>query len=164
MSGFVDAKQSLIESSERESYKGEKLTIAETATTAEVKAIAEQAKLDSSELLGSTSLLVLICIVGFIAAHAVGQGAVIWVYISEIFPNDQRAAGQAFGCFTHWILAASLTFAFPIAIKAFDAGYMFAFFALMMVLQLIWVKFRVVETKGISLEEVEVELGVNTKS
>ena len=164
LSGFVDAKQSLIESSERESYKGEKLTIAETATTAEVKAIAEQAKLDSSELLGSTSLLVLICIVGFIAAHAVGQGAVIWVYISEIFPNDQRAAGQAFGCFTHWILAASLTFAFPIAIKAFDAGYMFAFFALMMVLQLIWVKFRVVETKGISLEEVEVELGVNTKS
>jgi len=135
--------------------------ISENATTAEVKEIAEKAKADSSGLLGSVSLLVLICIVGFIAAHAVGQGAVIWVYISEIFPNDHRATGQAFGCFTHWILAAILTFAFPIAIKAFDAGYIFAFFACMMVLQLIWVKFKVVETKGISLEEIENKLSID---
>lgn len=159
LSGFTEAKKVLVASSELEGYEGDKISISEGATTAEVKAIAEKAKADSSGLLGSASMLVLLCIIGFIAAHAIGQGAVIWVYISEIFPNDQRATGQAFGCFTHWILAATLTFAFPIAIKAFDAGYMFAFFAFMMVLQLIWVKFKVVETKGISLEEVGKELG-----
>jgi len=160
LSGFADAKKTLISSSEISSYRGDKIIISEAATTGEVRALAEQAKLDSSGLLGSTSMLVLICIIGFIAAHAIGQGAVIWVYISEIFPNDQRAMGQAFGCFTHWVLAAILTFAFPIAIKAFDAGYIFAFFACMMVLQLLWVKLKVVETKGISLEEIEKEMGV----
>lgn len=159
LSGFTGAKEALIASSELEDYRGEKISIPADASTPEVKEIAEKAKADSSSLLGFSSTLVLLCIIGFIAAHAIGQGAVIWVFISEIFPNDHRASGQALGSFTHWIFAASLTFAFPIAIKAFDAGYMFAFFAFMMVLQLIWVKFMVPETKGISLEEIEKELG-----
>lgn len=94
----------------------------------------------------------------FIAAHAVGSGTIIWVFISEIFPNDQRAAGQALGSFTHWIFAALLTLVFPIAIKAFDAGYMFAFFCAMMILQLIWAKTMMPETKGLSLEQIEKRL------
>jgi sugar porter (SP) family MFS transporter len=104
--------------------------------------------------------LVPACVFAFIAAHAVGQGAVIWVYISEIFPNRQRAEGQALGSFTHWIFAALLTTFFPQLVSAFPPGYVFAFFAGMMLLQLLWVKTRVVETKGIPLEEVQRQLGL----
>lgn len=95
------------------------------------------------------------CIFAFIAAHAVGQGAVIWVFISEIFPNDQRASGQALGSFTHWIFAAALTTAFPAMVGAFHPGTVFLFFTFMMVLQLIWVKLMVPETKGVPLEELQ---------
>ncbi len=102
--------------------------------------------------------LVPVCIFAFIAAHAIGQGAVIWVYISEIFPNRQRAEGQAFGCFTHWVFAALLTSFFPKLVADFAPGYVFMFFAGMMVLQLIWVKTMVVETKGVPLEQVEARL------
>jgi sugar porter (SP) family MFS transporter len=98
--------------------------------------------------------LVPACIFGFIAAHAVGQGAVIWVYISEIFPNRQRAEGQALGCFTHWFFAALITSFFPKLVSAFAPGYVFLFFTGMMVLQLIWVKTMVVETKGVALEQM----------
>ncbi len=98
------------------------------------------------------------CIFAFIAAHAIGQGAVIWVYISEIFPNRQRAEGQALGCGTHWIFAALLTSVFPRMVAAFAPGYVFLFFAGMMVLQLIWVKTMVVETKGVALEQMEARL------
>jgi SP family arabinose:H+ symporter-like MFS transporter len=157
--GFAEAQKSLITASQLEGYSGQAVVIPETATTAEIQTIAQKAKADSSGLLGSTSVVVLICLIAFIAAHAIGQGAVIWVFISEIFPNDHRASGQALGSFTHWIFAALLTFLFPIAIKAFDAGYMFAFFCGMMVLQLIWVKLMVPETKGASLEELEKQLG-----
>ena len=96
----------------------------------------------------------------FIAAHAIGQGAVIWVFISEIFPNRNRAAGQALGSFTHWLFAAVITLLFPIAIKAFDAGVLFAFFCAMMCLQLIWVKLMVPETKNVPLEEIQEKLGI----
>ena len=89
------------------------------------------------------------------ASHAVGQGAVIWVFISEIFPNEHRAAGQSVGSFTHWFYAALLTFLFPLAIKHIEAGYIFAFFAFMMVLQLVWVKTLMPETKGKTLEEIK---------
>jgi SP family arabinose:H+ symporter-like MFS transporter len=130
-------------------------------TSEEVKQIAENAKIDSSNYLGFASWLVLICIIVFIAAHAVGQGTVIWVFISEIFPNDQRATGQALGSFTHWIFAAILTLLFPIAIKKIDAGYIFGFFWLMMVLQLVWVRFMMPETKGRSLEEIEKDLKIS---
>lgn len=95
------------------------------------------------------------CIFGFIAAHAVGQGAVIWVLISEIFPNRHRAEGQALGSFTHWIFAALLTTFFPGMVTAFAPGYVFLFFCFMMVLHLVWVKTMVPETKGVPLEEIE---------
>jgi MFS transporter, SP family, arabinose:H+ symporter len=100
------------------------------------------------------------CIFGFIAAHAIGQGAVIWVFISEIFPNRHRAEGQALGSFTHWIFAALLTTFFPKMVTAFPPGYVFSFFAGMMVLQLIWVKTVVPETKGVSLEQIQKQLGI----
>ena len=94
------------------------------------------------------------CIFAFIASHAVGQGAVIWVFISEIFPNRHRAEGQALGSFTHWVFAALLTTFFPKMVAAFPPGYVFLFFCGMMVLQLIWVKTMVLETKGVPLEKI----------
>ncbi len=100
------------------------------------------------------------CIFAFIAAHAIGQGVVIWVFISEIFPNRHRAEGQTLGSFTHWIFAALLTTFFPGMVAAFAPGYVFAFFAFMMVLQLIWVKMMVPETKGKTLEEIQQQLGL----
>ena len=100
------------------------------------------------------------CIFAFIAAHAVGQGAVIWVFISEIFPNRHRAEGQSLGSSTHWIFAALLTTFFPKMVTLFAPGYVFAFFAFMMVLQLVWVKTMVPETKGISLEDMQHKLGI----
>jgi len=104
--------------------------------------------------------IVPVCIFAFIAAHAVGQGAVIWVLISEIFPNRHRAEGQALGSFTHWIFAALLTTFFPKMVSAFAPGYIFLFFCFMMVLQLVWVKTMVIETKGVPLEQVQKRLGI----
>ena len=104
--------------------------------------------------------IVPVCIFAFIAAHAVGQGAVIWVFISEIFPNRHRAEGQTLGSFTHWIFAALLTTFFPRMVTSFAPGYVFSFFASMMVLQLIWVKTMVPETKGVPLEQIQKQLGI----
>lgn len=101
-----------------------------------------------------------VCIFAFIAAHAVGQGTVIWVLISEIFPNRHRAEGQALGSFTHWLFAALLTTFFPKMVDQFAPGYVFLFFCCMMVLQLIWVKTMVPETKGISLEDMQRKLHI----
>lgn len=102
----------------------------------------------------------------FIAAHAVGQGAVIWVFISEIFPNKIRALGQSFGAGTHWVCAAIITLISPVFIDK-DNGILkdnpwpiFAFFGFMMVLQLIWVLTKVPETKGKSLEQIQEQLGI----
>ncbi len=100
------------------------------------------------------------CIFAFIAAHAVGQGTVIWVLISEIFPNRQRAGGQSLGSFTHWFFAAVLTTFFPKIVDAFAPGWVFLFFCGMMVLQLVWVKTMVVETRGVPLEQVQTRLGI----
>ena len=100
------------------------------------------------------------CIFAFIAAHAIGQGAVIWVLISEIFPDKFRAKGQSLGSFTHWIFAALLTTFFPKMVTVFPPGCVFLFFCFMMVLQLIWVKLMVPETKGRSLEEIQHDLGI----
>ncbi len=91
----------------------------------------------------------------FIASHAVGQGAVIWVFIGEIFPNEVRAAGQSLGCFTHWIFAAVIANIFPALAGRFGGAPIFAFFAGMMVLQLLYVIFLMPETKGIALEDME---------
>jgi len=93
-------------------------------------------------------------IFAFVAAHAVGQGTVIWVFIAEVFPNEQRAAGQSLGSSTHWVFAALITTFFPLAASRVAPGYIFAFFCGMMVLQLIWVKAMVPETKGFPLEKV----------
>jgi MFS family permease len=104
--------------------------------------------------------IVPVCIFAFIAAHAVGQGAVIWVFISEIFPNRHRAEGQSLGSSTHWVFAALLTTVFPLVVTAFPPGAVFAFFCGMMVLQLLWVQFMVPETKGVPLEEMQKRLGL----
>lgn len=99
------------------------------------------------------------CIFAFIAAHAIGQGAVIWVFISEIFPNRHRAHGQTLGSSTHWIFAAALTTFFPSMVSAVPPGWVFLFFCAMMVLQLVWVKTMVPETKGVPLEAMQSRLG-----
>jgi sugar porter (SP) family MFS transporter len=108
-----------------------------------------------------TYAIVPACIFAFIAAHAIGQGAVIWVFISEIFPNDHRAAGQSLGSFTHWVFAALLTTFFPKMVASFHPGSVFLFFAVMMCLQLLWVKLMVPETKGVALEDVEGKLMIH---
>ncbi len=100
----------------------------------------------------------------FIASHAIGQGAVIWVFIAEIFPNKIRALGQSFGASVHWVFAALITLITPVFLDAGDGIFkdnpwpIFAFFAGMMALQLIWVFVKVPETKGVSLEKLEEEL------
>jgi MFS transporter, SP family, arabinose:H+ symporter len=98
------------------------------------------------------------CIFAFIAAHAIGQGAVIWVFISEIFPTQHRANGQVLGSFTHWIFAALLTTFFPSMVTLLAPGVVFAIFCGMMVLQLLWVMFLMPETKGVPLEQMEAKL------
>lgn len=108
--------------------------------------------------LGWEGMAVPIFLFIFIAAHAIGQGSVIWVFISEIFPNHLRGSGQAFGCSVHWILAAAIPAAVPFLFSSIGAGTVFAFFAIMMVLQLIWVHFMMPETKGVSLEELSKKL------
>ena len=90
----------------------------------------------------------------FVGAHAMGQGTVIWVFISELFPNHLRASGQAFGSSIHWILAAIIPSFIPVLFSTVGARIVFAFFAAMMMLQLGWVYFKMPETKGISLERI----------
>ena len=97
-------------------------------------------------------------ILTFIASHAVGQGAVIWVFISEIFPNSVRAAGQAWGTGTHWVFAALITMLGEVVIEAFPGWTVFAFFAAFMVLQFLFTHFMMPETKGVSLEELQDQL------
>lgn len=106
------------------------------------------------------SAVVLASLMVFIASHAFGQGAVIWVYLSEIFPNRVRAQGQALGSFTHWVFAAAISWTFPM-IAEVSGGHTFAFYASMMVLQLLWVLKVMPETKGVPLEEIEKRLGID---
>jgi hypothetical protein len=84
---------------------------------------------------------------------------VIWVYISEIFPNRVRARGQALGSFTHWAMAAAISWTFPMIAEQ-SGGHAFAFYALCMVGQLFWVLFVMLETKGVSLERIQRRLGI----
>ena len=104
-------------------------------------------------------LIVLVSLLVFIASHAFGQGAVIWVFIGEVFPNRVRARGQALGSFTHWIMAAAISWTFPM-IAEYSGGHTFAFYAAMMVLQLLWVIFVMPETKRISLEAMQKKMGI----
>ncbi len=103
-----------------------------------------------------TGIAVPVYLFMFIAFFAFSQGAVIWVFISEIFPNSVRARGQALGSFTHWIMAAIIAYIFPYFAQTFGGGTTFAFFAVMMVLQLLFVMKMMPETKGKSLEELTV--------
>ena len=109
---------------------------------------------------GASPMFLLSFLLVFIAAHAIGQGAVIWVFISEIFPNNVRAFGQSWGCGTHWVFAALITLIAPVVIDLFreNPWPIFAFFAVMMVFQLIWVLIFMPETKGVSLEELSKRL------
>ncbi|HCI54749.1 MAG TPA: sugar porter family MFS transporter [Bacteroidales bacterium] len=112
------------------------------------------------EKIGGT--VILLGLIGFLAFFASSQGAVIWVYISEIFPNKVRAKGQTLGGFTHWILAAFISWLFPVITKdnSIFTGYAFAFFALMMLIQFIVVKKLFPETKGKALEQIQNEFGL----
>ena len=94
----------------------------------------------------------------FIASHAIGQGAIIWVYISEIFPNHIRSYGQSFGVSTHWVLAAIIPSLIPFLFSWIGPGIVFGFFAFMMVLQLLFTHFIMPETKGVSLEDLSKKL------
>jgi len=110
------------------------------------------------------NLFLLCSLLLFIASHAIGQGTVIWVFISEIFPNNVRALGQSFGASIHWIFAATITLITPIfldkdkGIFAANPWPIFAFFSFMMVMQLVWVLTKVPETRGVSLEDLEKKL------
>ncbi|MBI1306762.1 MAG: sugar porter family MFS transporter [Bacteroidetes bacterium] len=120
--------------------------------------MAFQLKLNSIILLSSLCL--------FIASHAIGQGAVLWVYIAEIFPNRFRSYGQSFGTGVHWVFAALITLLTPLFLDKDDGVFgqnpapIFFFFAALMVLQLLWVIFIVPETKGVSLEELQDQMEV----
>lgn len=108
-----------------------------------------------------TLLVIFVC--AFVGAHAIGQGAVIWVFISEIFPNRVRDYGMSLGSGTHWLFAALITVITLPIFKALEGQehWIFIFFASMMILQLIWVRFFMPETKGVSLEELQQELTTN---
>ena len=99
-------------------------------------------------------LLIPIFLFLFIAAHAIGQGAIIWVFISEIFPNHLRNAGQSFGTSVHWVLAAIIPSFVPLLFGSIGAGVVFLIFALFMALQLVFVHYMMPETRGISLEKL----------
>ena len=98
-------------------------------------------------------------VLGFIAFFACSSGAVIWVYISEVFPNAVRAKGQALGCFTHWFMCTLISWAFP-AVAERAGTWAFAFFACMMAVQLVWAVFFMPETKGGTIEDIEKRLGI----
>ena len=133
-------------------------TSAAASDTASVAAA--QSSLANAVVAAKTgSAIVLISLLGFIASHAFGQGAVIWVFISEVFPNRVRARGQALGSFTHWFMCALIAWTFPVIAEE-SGGHAFAFYAAMMVLQLLWVLFLMPETKGVSLEEIQKKLGI----
>ena len=103
-------------------------------------------------------MIVVFFIFLFIVSHAIGQGAVIWVYIAEIFPNNVRAKGQSMGCGTHWIAAAVITLLMPYFLSRFETYSIFGFFGIIMILQLLFVIFVMPETKGKSLESISQEL------
>ncbi|MCF8273668.1 MAG: sugar porter family MFS transporter [Flavobacteriaceae bacterium] len=105
-----------------------------------------------------SGIVVPISLFVFIGAHAIGQGAIIWVFISEIFPNHVRSYGQSIGTSTHWILAFIIPASVPLLIAKIGAGAMFLIFAIMMIFQLLWVLYVMPETKGVSLEDLEKEL------
>jgi MFS family permease len=155
----LSKKKEALEAATAEAKSGATpVTFADDAAPDSVKASANEALSQASKAAGTGGMMVLVCIFAFIAAHAIGQGAVIWVFISEIFPDRCRAAGQALGSATHWVFAAALTTVFPLMMAKLAPGVVFLIFTGMMVLQLIWVKMMVPETKGVPLEDMQRKL------
>ncbi len=103
--------------------------------------------------------LVLVSLIGYIASFAFSQGAVIWVYLAEIFPNRVRARGQALGSFTHWVWAAAVSWTFPIVAEA-SGGLPFVIFGVLMVIQFFAVAVLLPETRGVSLEAIQKQMGI----
>jgi sugar porter (SP) family MFS transporter len=107
----------------------------------------------------ASGTVVLVSIMVFVASHSFGQGTVIWVFISEVFPNRVRAKGQALGSFTHWFMAAAISWTFPV-IADISGGHTFAFYSVCMIGQLLWVLFIMPETKGLTLETIQKKMGI----
>jgi MFS family permease len=109
---------------------------------------------------GGTSVIAYL--IGFIAFFAFSQGAVIWVFISEIFPNSVRSQGGSLGSFTHWIMAAIISWTFPMIVEGSPKGgfYSFIFYSVMMLISFIFIWKAMPETKGKSLEQIQKELGI----
>jgi sugar porter (SP) family MFS transporter len=123
--------------------------------------IADQEDFDLSPTVPWTGILiVLVGLMAFIASHAFGQGACIWVFLSEIFPQEVRAQGTALGCFVHWFLAATVSMLFPPLLGLLGTANVFFMFSGFMVLQLIWVLTMMPETKQVPLEEMQKKLGI----
>lgn len=156
---LLKKEQTLMEATAVAASGAEPAVFPAGASLDSIKGIADAALKQASQAAGWGGLTVIVCIFAFIASHSIGQGAVIWVFISEIFPNRHRAEGQALGSATHWVFAALLTTIFPFLIDALAPGYVFLFFCGMMVLQLVWVKTMMPETKGVPLEEMQKRLG-----
>lgn len=154
------ARAALVDSTNRQHYQGARVELSEAADHEAALSTANTAARQAISLVGNGSLVVLLGIFVFMASHAVGQGAVIWVLISEVFPNEHRAVGNSIGCGTHWVFAALITLFFPLAVNNILPGYVFSFFAGMMILQLVWVLTMVPETKGVPLEEIQKRLGI----
>jgi len=156
---YGDRFQSVIDAAEK--LEEAQAAVAVQATTAANQALeaAQAASANAIAAAGLGGTIVLVSLMVFIASHAFGQGAVIWVFISEIFPTRVRARGQALGSFTHWVMAAAISWTFPMFAEV-SGGHTFAFYAAMMVLQLLWVLAVMPETKGIPLEDIQKELGI----
>ncbi|MBN2507449.1 MAG: sugar porter family MFS transporter [Verrucomicrobia bacterium] len=152
---FDRARETLADATRDARWPLGRVIIPAEAAPAQAAAIAEECLARASQSAGPGSVMVLVCIFAFIASHAIGQGAVIWVFIAEIFPNRHRAEGQALGSFTHWMFAALLTTLFPKMVTALAPGWVFLFFCGMMGLQLVWVTLMVPETKGVPLEQIQ---------
>ena len=129
-------------------------------TSGENVPVVEESSVESAPIPKIGIYGVLIGLIVFIGGHAVGQGACIWVFIGEIFPNAIRAQGQALGCFTHWIMNAIVAGLFPVTVNLIGPSAVFFVFCGFMVLQLLWVAFLMPETKQIPLEEMQKKLGI----
>lgn len=132
----------------------------EAGVTGSGMELLKAAETEAIMAVGAGGSLVLISLIVFIASHAFGQGAVVWVFISEIFPNRVRARGQALGAFTLWIVNAVVSQTFPIIAGKFGGGAIFATYCGFMVLQLLWVIFLMPETKGVPLEDIQKHLKI----
>jgi len=158
---YADPFNAAIEAGKLAGKAQEAVSLTPTDPTAiETLAAAQTAFEQANEATGFGGTAVLIGLLAFIASHAFGQGAVIWAFLSEIFPNRVRARGLALGCFTHWVMTAAISWCFP-SIAEQIGGKVFAIYAGLMVLQLLWLLFKMPETKGVPLEKIQKVLGIS---